>query len=118
VEVKAKGSGAAAAACSFTVTVRQVTATNAMNAPTPSMDIYPNPFTHEVSITVVNPSLKEVTVEIYSISGQKIKTLARALKGATISLVWKGDDEQGKKVPGGIYLVKMDGKTKKVVREE
>jgi flagellar hook assembly protein FlgD len=78
---------------------------------------YPNPFTSQLAIEIENPSLKEITVEIYSIDGQKIKTLAKALKGQKISLVWKGDDELGRQVPPGMYLVKMDGKTRKVIKD-
>jgi flagellar hook assembly protein FlgD len=79
---------------------------------------YPNPFTSQLAIEIENPSLKEVTVEIYSISGQRIKTLAKALKGQKISLVWKGDDKTSRQVSPGMYLLKMNGQTMKVVREE
>lgn len=80
------------------------------------MNYYPNPFTQQLSIEIVNPLLKETTVDIYSISGQKIKTLAKALKGQKISLMWRGDDEQGRQVPGGMYLLKMNGQTWKVLK--
>lgn len=78
---------------------------------------YPNPFTVQMTIEVVNPLVREVTVEIYSMNGQKIKTLVRAQKGQKISLLWKGEDEEGKQVRGGMYLVKMNGRTMKVVKE-
>lgn len=35
-----------------------------------------------MSIKKANPSFKQVNVEIYSISGQKIKTLLKTQKGA------------------------------------
>lgn len=102
----------------LTVTQRGMAVGVAEMVNTASLRFHPNPFTSKLAIEIENPSLKEVTVEIFSISGQKIKTLARAQKGVKISLVWKGDDEQGKKVPTGMYLVKMDGRTMKVVKEE
>lgn len=78
---------------------------------------YPNPFARQMSIEIENPLLKEVTAEIYSISGQKIKTLVRAQKGAKSSLQWNGNDEQGKQVSPGIYLLKVNGEVRKVVKE-
>jgi hypothetical protein len=103
-----------------TITITQMGLVTAVDPMASSMEFtcYPNPFTSQLAIEIENPSLKEITVEIYSISGQKIKTLAKALKGQKISLVWKGDDELGKQVPPGMYLLKMNGQTMKVVREE
>ncbi|HET6559381.1 MAG TPA: leucine-rich repeat protein [Prolixibacteraceae bacterium] len=77
---------------------------------------YPNPFTHEMAIEIANPSLMEVSIEIYSISGQKVRTLAKAHKGAKITLFWDGADEQGQKVPYGAYLLKVNEQTRKVMK--
>ncbi|MGE5519564.1 MAG: BACON domain-containing protein, partial [Candidatus Dadabacteria bacterium] len=78
--------------------------------------LFPNPFTTEIAIEIINPSLKEVNVEVYSISGQKIRSLLKGQKGAKISLSWNGEDEQGKLVPEGMYLLKVNGETRKVVK--
>lgn len=78
---------------------------------------YPNPFTSQMAIEITNPSLKEITVEIFSMSGQKVKTLAKDQKGAKISLAWKGEDEKGKKVVRGMYLLKVNGEVRKVVKD-
>lgn len=80
-----------------------------------SLDCYPNPFTQQLAIEIANPSLKQVNVEIYSISGQKIRSLARAQKEAKIFLVWNGNDEGGQKVPAGIYILKMNGDSRQVI---
>ena len=77
---------------------------------------YPNPFTREMAIEIANPSLMEVSIEIYSISGQKVRTLAKAHIGAKITLFWNGEDENGQKVVPGVYLLKMNGETRKVVK--
>lgn len=77
---------------------------------------YPNPFTSEMAIEVENPLLKKVTIEIYSISGQKIKTLARGQKGAKITLSWDGTNEQGQQVEQGIYLCRMNGQVIKILK--
>lgn len=102
---------------SLTITVTQqalATGVDQVAQNTLSLDCYPNPFTQQLAIEIANPSLKPVNVEIYSISGQKIKTLARAQKGQTISLKWNGDDETGQKVPTGIYVLKMNGVSRQV----
>ncbi|MGE5394093.1 MAG: leucine-rich repeat protein [Candidatus Saccharibacteria bacterium] len=77
---------------------------------------YPNPFTSETTIEIQNPSLKEVTVEIFSVSGQKIQSLVQAQKGAKINCKWNGRNESGQKMPGGVYLLKVNGETRKVVK--
>jgi flagellar hook assembly protein FlgD len=69
-----------------------------------------------MTIEIENPSLKKTTVEIFSMSGQKIKTLLRAQKGAKINCTWNGRDESGKQLPGGMYLLKVNGEIRKVVK--
>lgn len=115
VEVKANSKCAVDVTCSFTVTVTPVTWLEDWEAAGATIDVYPNPFTSEMAIAIANPSLKEVSVEIYSISGQKIVSLGKALKGANISLTWDGADEQGKQVPYGLYLLKVNEQAKRVV---
>lgn len=115
VEVKASGQCAVDVACSFTVTVTPVTGLEDWNT-AGAIRVYPNPFTREMAVEIANPSLNEVTVEIYSVSGQRIRSLAMAQKEAKISLAWDGTDEQGKQVPYGIYLLKVNEETMKVVK--
>jgi hypothetical protein len=81
-----------------------------------AISCYPNPFTAQMTIEIENPSLKKTTVEIFSMSGQKIKTLLRAQKGAKINCTWNGRDESGKQLPGGMYLLKVNGEIRKVVK--
>ncbi|HLN74031.1 MAG TPA: leucine-rich repeat protein, partial [Prolixibacteraceae bacterium] len=81
------------------------------------MKCYPNPFTDQMTIDIANPSHRAVSVEIYSISGQKISTLLRAQKGANINCTWNGKDEQGKQVPAGMFLLKVNEETRKVMKE-
>lgn len=81
------------------------------------VNLYPNPFTQQLTIEVANSSSQAVSVEIFTIGGLKIKTLPTAPKKAKTSVSWNGKDDQGKKVPGGMYLLKVNGEVRKVVRE-
>lgn len=81
------------------------------------IEYYPNPFTDQITIEALNPSLKEVTVEIFSLTGQKIKTLLQAQKGAKISCTWDGRDDNGIVWPDGMYVVKVNEEVRKVVKD-
>jgi ligand-binding sensor domain-containing protein len=81
---------------------------------------YPNPFN---PTTTINYSIKEksrVTLSIYNIKGQKVKTLiSDQLPAGTHSAIWNGRDSNGKRVGSGIYFYKMKAgdfsKTKKML---
>lgn len=78
---------------------------------------YPNPFN---PTTTINYTLKEnskVSLNIYNIKGQKVKTLVdEMLPAGQHSVIWNGDDEYGKPVSSGIYYYKLNvnGKTEAV----
>jgi hypothetical protein len=76
---------------------------------------YPSPFSQEMTIEIVNTMHKEVSVDIYSISGQRIKSLANQRKDENINLLWNGANEQGQIVPYGMYILKINNEAKQVV---
>lgn len=81
---------------------------------------YPNPFNPETSIEFILNQPGRVTVEIFNILGQKIKTVAdKKFRSGLQTLYWDGKDENGKEVSSGIYFyrVKTDDmvKTRKMV---
>jgi methionine-rich copper-binding protein CopC len=69
---------------------------------------YPNPFNPETSIDISIPEVKDlsiITVDIFNINGQKIKTLFKGeLEPGIHSLKWNGTDDLGKQVSGGMYF--------------
>lgn len=102
----------------ITVSQRSMTVGTADEMPVRAqVQYYPNPFTEQMTIAIANPSLKEVSVEIFSISRQKIRSLLKAQKGQKISCSWDGRDEQGMEVPQGMYLVKVNEEVRKVVKK-
>ncbi|MCK4654686.1 MAG: T9SS type A sorting domain-containing protein [Candidatus Cloacimonetes bacterium] len=69
---------------------------------------YPNPFN---PTTTISYSLKEnakVSLNIYNIKGQKVKTLVNETKPAgEHSAIWNGRDSNGNRVSSGIYFYKL-----------
>ena len=82
---------------------------------------YPNPFNPETTISFsVAQTSSFVTLEIYNINGQKVKTFDVTLSPSTQlrtgsvegSVIWNGTDDNSRNVSSGIYLyqLKVDGK--------
>ncbi len=81
---------------------------------------YPNPFNPATTIEYNVPSRSQVTVEIFNVLGQKIRTLVDETKPAgKYSITWDGDDLNGQAVSTGIYLYRFQTddivKTKKMI---
>jgi hypothetical protein len=68
----------------------------------------PNPFTNEVILTLRLNLGQPVWVEIYDITGTKVRTLIEGnLPGGYYEVRWKGDNEKGNKVNEGVYFYKI-----------
>ena len=66
---------------------------------------YPNPFNPTTQINVDLPKASDVTIEIYNLRGQKVRTLVDGLKDAgSHSIQFDATDDEGNKLPTGIYL--------------
>lgn len=69
---------------------------------------YPNPFNPTTIIRYGIPQNADVTLSIYNMLGQKIKTLVSEQKNAgTYSVQWNGDNEFGQKVSSGAYIYRI-----------
>jgi len=70
---------------------------------------YPNPFNPTTIINYAIPQNSIVTLSIYNMLGQKIKTLVSEQKNAgTYSVQWNGENEFGQKVSSGAYIYKIN----------
>jgi hypothetical protein len=69
----------------------------------------PNPFRSATRIRFGLPRASQVSVEIYSVLGERVATLAdRApLESGYHALVWDGTRSNGGPVPSGVYLVRL-----------
>jgi len=78
---------------------------------------YPNPFYSSSTFSYSIPNKSNVSLTIYNIKGQKVKTLVNDEKEKGIwKEFWDGKDNNNKTVSSGVYLYKLNvnGKTKAV----
>ncbi|NIN01359.1 MAG: T9SS type A sorting domain-containing protein [candidate division Zixibacteria bacterium] len=69
---------------------------------------YPNPFNNETVIKFNLQRPAEVSLTIYNILGQKVRTLLETRLGAGLqSVMWDGKDEKGSDVSSGIYFYQL-----------
>ncbi|MCD4796021.1 MAG: lamin tail domain-containing protein, partial [Candidatus Cloacimonetes bacterium] len=69
---------------------------------------YPNPFNPETNISFALEEAGKVTLEIYNIKGEKVRTLVKGdLEAAYHNVTWNGKDNSGRKVASGVYFYKM-----------
>ena len=69
---------------------------------------YPNPFNPSTTISYQLSTNSDVTLTIYNIKGQKVKTLVnKTLPAGRYSVVWNGKDNNNKQTSSGIYFYKL-----------
>lgn len=69
---------------------------------------YPNPFNPATTIKFNIPKESELSIEIYNILGQKIRTLLQNVKPAgSYQIYWDGKNDNGQLIAGGIYFYRM-----------
>jgi hypothetical protein len=69
---------------------------------------YPNPFNAKTVVNFALPKDSRVTLDIYNILGQKVKTLVDGMMTAGYKNVeWDGTDVNGQGVSSGVYLYKL-----------
>ena len=69
---------------------------------------YPNPFNPTTTIYFDVAEQTKVTIEVYNITGQRVKTLInQTLNPGAYSVVWNGNDHYGRKVASGMYFYQM-----------
>jgi flagellar hook assembly protein FlgD len=81
---------------------------------------FPNPFNPSTSIRLDMKERGVVTLKIYNVAGELVRTLVNGVKDAgAYSLAWDGRNDSGSNVASGIYFYQMETKgfseTKKMV---
>ena len=84
---------------------------------------YPNPFNPATNVKYGLPVQSRVTVELYNVLGQRVRTLVNDDQSAGYHVVaWDGMGDDGERVASGMYLMRMaatgsNGKTFSEVRK-
>jgi len=80
---------------------------------------YPNPFNPETQICYDLPRRALVTLEIYNILGQRVKTLVNGAPQSAGShyVQWYGDNDDREKVAAGIYFCRLRADDKTATRK-
>jgi len=69
---------------------------------------FPNPFNPRTRIAFALPKTSKVSLEIYNILGQKVRTLLNEnMEAGYQSVEWDGTDDGGAGVSSGVYLYKL-----------
>ena len=81
---------------------------------------YPNPFNPSTSISYNLQNAADVTLDIYNVKGQKVRTLVNEHKtSGSFTVDWNGIDNENNKVTSGVYFYKLtagqDTVTKKML---
>lgn len=69
---------------------------------------YPNPFNPDTKLSFDLPKAQNVSLEVYNLLGQHVKTLANGMYDAGSHMVsWNGTNSDGEDVPSGIYFYSL-----------
>lgn len=70
----------------------------------------PNPFNPQTTIRYDIPEASAVQIVVYNIIGQKVRTLLdQQIEAGSHQVVWDGQDDFGRRVASGTYIVAMKG---------
>ena len=84
---------------------------------------YPNPFNPTTNIKYALPVESRVTMEIYDLLGQRVRTLISGAQTAGYHVAeWDGTNDAGGNLPSGVYFLRLtaagnDGKNFNEVRK-
>ena len=71
---------------------------------------HPNPFNPVTTIRFTAPSRGHVSVEVYTLRGERVATLLdRVVEAGSHPVVWRGEDEHGRPVSSGVYFYRVRG---------
>lgn len=73
------------------------------------LSCYPNPFSSDLKIKVDSDKAVAGGIWIYNIRGQKVREIPFNFTKGKNEIQWDGKDQNGVKMPAGIYFVKAKG---------
>jgi uncharacterized delta-60 repeat protein len=82
---------------------------------------FPNPFVSQTRVGYLCANPRDMRINIFDVDGRLVRNLfdQNTLAG-TMTLVWNGSDDSGRKLPSGVYFVRLETAncsiTKKIVK--
>ena len=72
---------------------------------------FPNPFNNSTKFTFELSAAAEVSINIYTIGGKKIKQIEnKTFSSGFHTIEWNGRNEFGSKLANGVYIYKVNAK--------
>ncbi len=79
---------------------------------------YPNPFNSNTTISYTLPSAVKVTIKVYNLAGEEIKTLCNQMQNAGHnSVMWDGTNHSGQTVSSGVYFYRLEADNKIIIKK-
>ncbi len=76
-----------------------------------SLRTYPNPFNNSSTISYKVPHDSNISLSIYNLKGQKIRSLeVNQVSEEVHQVAWDGRTDTGSEVPNGVYICNLKGK--------
>ncbi len=76
----------------------------------------PNPFTDNIKVRLGSINSMALSVSVYNMMGEKVKTLNTA-DSYMSNLTWDGTNQNGKKLPSGVYFIRITTDNKVISRQ-
>jgi flagellar hook assembly protein FlgD len=71
------------------------------------MNNYPNPFNLSTNISFALPKESDISLKLYNIAGQLVKSFEGSYQTGNHTIVWDGTNTRGEEVASGIYFYRL-----------
>ncbi|MDI3503828.1 MAG: hypothetical protein PWP64_764 [Candidatus Cloacimonadota bacterium] len=79
---------------------------------------FPNPFNPSTTISFNLGKESQVSLDIYNVKGQKVRSLYQGIKGKGIhKLIWDGKDDTGRETSSGFYFYRLQAGNEQLTRK-
>ena len=75
--------------------------------PATSLEAYPNPFQTATHFAFDVPASEDARVEIFDVSGHRVRVLPAQASAASRTVTWNGTDDRGHELASGVYFARL-----------